>query len=221
MKDIIRMNQLAGLITEGQARKMMEILNEAEDTLEQDLLDFWDTLQDDAAQSDGEYKASWDTDFFLEMYKEYKGREAEVRNAVKQLKQQGKLSLYGKREKGVEGTGSVLDFTKQNIKEIAEVISKKHGFGTILPNFKDVLKKPNEFIGGNADLAEIYYTRQIYDTKDIKLKNGFMSKAIPTGTYEKALYIKIAFDKDKITKNKSTGFSKFVVKGTTIYTSPF
>jgi len=28
MKDIIRMNQLAGLITEGQARKMMEILNE-------------------------------------------------------------------------------------------------------------------------------------------------------------------------------------------------
>jgi len=30
MKDIIRMNQLAGVITEGQARKMMAILNEAE-----------------------------------------------------------------------------------------------------------------------------------------------------------------------------------------------
>lgn len=28
MKDIIRMNQLAGLITEGQARKMMAVLNE-------------------------------------------------------------------------------------------------------------------------------------------------------------------------------------------------
>ena len=28
MKDIIRMNQLAGIITEGQARKMMEVLNE-------------------------------------------------------------------------------------------------------------------------------------------------------------------------------------------------
>jgi len=28
MKDIIRMNQLAGIITEGQAKKMMEILNE-------------------------------------------------------------------------------------------------------------------------------------------------------------------------------------------------
>jgi hypothetical protein len=29
MKDIIRMNQLAGIITEGQARKMMEVLSEA------------------------------------------------------------------------------------------------------------------------------------------------------------------------------------------------
>ena len=28
MKDIIRMNQLAGIITEGQARKMLEVLNE-------------------------------------------------------------------------------------------------------------------------------------------------------------------------------------------------
>jgi hypothetical protein len=28
MKDLIRMNQLAGIITEGQAKKMMEILNE-------------------------------------------------------------------------------------------------------------------------------------------------------------------------------------------------
>jgi hypothetical protein len=30
MKDIIRMNQLAGIITEGQARKMMQVLNENE-----------------------------------------------------------------------------------------------------------------------------------------------------------------------------------------------
>ena len=30
MKDLIRMNQLAGTITEGQARKMIAILNEAE-----------------------------------------------------------------------------------------------------------------------------------------------------------------------------------------------
>ena len=31
MKELIRMNQLAGIITEGQAKKMMAILNEAED----------------------------------------------------------------------------------------------------------------------------------------------------------------------------------------------
>jgi len=37
MKDIIRMNQLAGIITEGQAKKMMQILNEYYD--EQDFLD--------------------------------------------------------------------------------------------------------------------------------------------------------------------------------------
>ena len=30
MKEIIRMNQLAGIITEGQARKMMQVLNEEE-----------------------------------------------------------------------------------------------------------------------------------------------------------------------------------------------
>ena len=34
MKDIIRMNQLAGIITEGQAKKMMEILDEKETTNE-------------------------------------------------------------------------------------------------------------------------------------------------------------------------------------------
>jgi hypothetical protein len=31
MKDLIRMNQLAGLITENQAQKMLAVLNEAED----------------------------------------------------------------------------------------------------------------------------------------------------------------------------------------------
>ena len=34
MKDIIRMNQLAGTITEGQAKKMLEILDEKETTNE-------------------------------------------------------------------------------------------------------------------------------------------------------------------------------------------
>ncbi len=34
MKDLIRINQLAGIITEGQAKKMMEILDEKETTTE-------------------------------------------------------------------------------------------------------------------------------------------------------------------------------------------
>jgi TolB-like protein len=38
MKDLIRMNQLAGTITEGQARKMIAILNEAEDFKVHDLV---------------------------------------------------------------------------------------------------------------------------------------------------------------------------------------
>ena len=42
MKEIIRMNQLAGIITEGQARKMMNILNEADSDIET-LKDFLET----------------------------------------------------------------------------------------------------------------------------------------------------------------------------------
>ena len=41
MKDLIRMNQLAGIITEGQAKKMMEILNEA---LNKDIKNFGQDL---------------------------------------------------------------------------------------------------------------------------------------------------------------------------------
>ena len=45
------------------------------ENIEQDILDFWGTQQDDAAQSDGEYEAEWDTQFFIEEYPEYKGKE--------------------------------------------------------------------------------------------------------------------------------------------------
>jgi hypothetical protein len=39
MKDIIRMNELAGTITESQAKRMMDILNENPDTAPSDALD--------------------------------------------------------------------------------------------------------------------------------------------------------------------------------------
>jgi hypothetical protein len=53
MKDIIRMNQLAGIITEGQARKMMQILNEEngtkslEDFVEEYITDINEFMNDD------------------------------------------------------------------------------------------------------------------------------------------------------------------------------
>ena len=69
--------------------RRMQILagiNENTNTLKQDIVDFWDTLQDDAAQSDGEYEAEWDTDFFIEQYEQYEGKEAEIEKIVNQLK---------------------------------------------------------------------------------------------------------------------------------------
>jgi len=76
----LRMQMLAGIITEGQYKNM---LNE---NIEQDILDFWGTQQDDASQSNGEYKAEWDTEFFLDQFPEYKGREEEINVLVKKLR---------------------------------------------------------------------------------------------------------------------------------------
>jgi hypothetical protein len=69
-------------------RRMQKLagINENTNTLKQDIVDFWDTLQDDAAQSDGEYEAEWDTDFFIEQYEQYEGKEAEIEKIVNQLK---------------------------------------------------------------------------------------------------------------------------------------
>jgi hypothetical protein len=79
--EILRMKKLAGLITEGEYTKAL-----LRENIEQDILDFWGTQQDDAAQSDGEYEAEWDTQFFIEEYPEYKGKEEEINNIVKKYK---------------------------------------------------------------------------------------------------------------------------------------
>jgi hypothetical protein len=73
LNEIKRMQQLAGLLTE------------SENKLEQDIIDFWGTLQDDAAQSDGEYDAKWETEFFINQYPEYKGMESQINQIVKSL----------------------------------------------------------------------------------------------------------------------------------------
>ena len=64
------MQQLAGLIKENQS------------TLEQDIDDFWGALQDDAAQSNDEYEAEWDTEFFIEQYPQYEGMEDQINSIV-------------------------------------------------------------------------------------------------------------------------------------------
>ena len=72
------MQKLAGLITESQFKQLVE-------SLEQDIINFWGTLQDDAAQSEGEYEAEWDTQFFIEQYPEYSERKKEITQIVKKL----------------------------------------------------------------------------------------------------------------------------------------
>jgi hypothetical protein len=61
MKDIIRMNQLAGLITEGQAKKMMQVLNEwsnddDSDWMDQDIEDDPNDYDEDGRMKDDAYK---------------------------------------------------------------------------------------------------------------------------------------------------------------------
>jgi hypothetical protein len=70
INEICRMQQLAGLIKENQS------------TLEQDIDDFWGALQDDAAQSNDEYEAEWDTEFFIEQYPQYEGMEDQINSIV-------------------------------------------------------------------------------------------------------------------------------------------
>jgi hypothetical protein len=198
-------------------------LNEEENTLEQDLLDFWDLLQDDAAQSDGEYKASWDTDFFLEQHKEYKGKEAEVRKAVRQLKQQGKLSLYGKREKGAKGTESVLDFVKQNFDEVADKTSKAAEYESNQERrkklFDEVEANPSELIEGNEDLVQMYVMLPEYVRRkpaNYDYRAGYSN--VPTGKEVKKPFFQMAFDKNKITKFRSLA-KKIIVNGVELYIS--
>ena len=74
-----RMQKLAGLITENKDQLNKE-------KLEQDVVDFWGVQQDDAAQSNGEYKAEWENEFFIDNYPEYKGMDSEINDIVKKLK---------------------------------------------------------------------------------------------------------------------------------------
>lgn len=76
-----RMQRLAGI-------NEIEVKEPIPGKLKQDILDFWDTLQDNAYQmaydnGDDEYGVTWDTDFFIEQYPEYKGKEKTIDRLVK------------------------------------------------------------------------------------------------------------------------------------------
>jgi|688.fasta_scaffold241192_2 hypothetical protein len=69
-EQFIRMQKIAGIVNEN---------------LKQDIINFWGTQQDDAGQSDDEYEAEWENEFFIDNYPQYKGKEQEINNIVKTL----------------------------------------------------------------------------------------------------------------------------------------
>jgi hypothetical protein len=100
MKDLIRMNQLAGVITEGQAKKMMRILNEENEENEDEIpltpkvKSFINKAISDS-KKDGEFenlkKVDWFEnelideliDLFLEEDKDYDRASKEVKDYIK------------------------------------------------------------------------------------------------------------------------------------------
>jgi ABC-type transport system substrate-binding protein len=149
--------------------EIQSILNE-EQSLQKDILDFWNTIQDDASQSDGEYKAKWDTEFFIEIHPEYEGKEKEIENIVSRYIK----SKNQTKPKGIKGTGSVLDFVKKNINDIVDKL-EKDGLNKIQAN---ILRTNPKLISGNEDLVQVKFI-----DKDNKLYNAFQ----------------IAFNRNKIT----------------------
>jgi hypothetical protein len=79
-KEFKRMVRLAGL-TE---IKIVKPRNQKD--LELDILEFWDTQQDDAEIWNDESEPEWDTEFFTDNYPEYKGVEDKINTIVKKLK---------------------------------------------------------------------------------------------------------------------------------------
>jgi hypothetical protein len=168
-----------------------EVVNE---TLEQDIQDFWDTLQDDAAQSDGEYEAKWDTDFFIDQYPEYEDQKNEINNIVK-----SKIPSLNKpsKSKGIEGEGSILDFVKQNLDSVADGIIKITGSNSdwIKKVFKDIKADPR-LLTGDEKTAQVHFldNGKMYDFFQIAFKRngitdgGYKSKIVVDG---KTLFVSV------------------------------
>lgn len=179
-------------------QKLAGIINENTNTLEQDIVDFWGLLQDDAAQSDGEYEAEWDTDFFIEQYKQYKGKEVEIEKIVNQLKQQGKFSNTQSvpktsKFKGIKGKGSILNFVEQNLDSIMDEIANITGDKIYYKELSKRIKSNPALMSGDENLVqfkdqdedeekELYDTFQIAFNRNKITDGGFKSKIVVDGT---------------------------------------
>ncbi len=89
------------------------------ENLEQDILDFWNQLQDDAEESNGEYEAEWDTIFFIEQYPEHEGKEEEISNIIQKLNFESPSSQEDNSDRGD------LDFEASMAKDY-ERMDRKH-----------------------------------------------------------------------------------------------
>jgi len=68
--------------------RMQELAGIKSNNLKQDIEQFWGTLLDDDSQREDDFDYTpieWDTQFFIEEYPEYDGREEEINSIVKEL----------------------------------------------------------------------------------------------------------------------------------------
>ena len=79
-KEFLKMQKIAGLITENQFNQLNE-----DSKLEQDIKKWWDMLQNDASERFDGHEAEWKTWLFIDEYPEYEGKENEIDQIVKNL----------------------------------------------------------------------------------------------------------------------------------------
>ena len=95
-EQFIRMQKIAGIVNEN---------------LKQDIINFWGTQQDDAGQSDDEYEAEWENEFFIDNYPQYKGKEQEINNIVKTL-QINENDIFNGQYSITSATTTTFSYTK-------------------------------------------------------------------------------------------------------------
>ena len=209
LNEFKRMQQLAGVLNEN---------------LEQDILDFWGVQQDDAAQSDGEYEAEWDTEFFIDNYPQYEGKEQEINNIVKTLQineaEIGKDEiLAGKIMKALKDMANKDASDQNNLKQArialnkgnmdaAEKIAKPYLSEKIVKKLtKDELKEMIKNSINEDDIDEGFFDRLKSNIKGITAKTSTTFdnlKAFAKGDKEAVKNPKLAQNMAKLQQKAKT-----------------